>query len=676
MAPALAIDSLPQASLVQTADLNNDGWEDVVVASGFSPIIQWYENTGGAFGAGTFVATTGGLSIGAILTGDVNSDGNVDIVVGLAVNSPVQDRKIMWYNNTDGMGSFGPSILINVGDTQIVSGLALADLNGDKTPDLVSSTSANNRVTWFSNLYGNGTFGPPEAIMIDTNPFRDLTVGDLTGDHTPDVVAAQGDRILWFNNTDGLASFATGLEIASGISTITSVILGDIDGDGDQDVAVGNAHDEVVGMVTWFENIDNATSFAPTPLFTTSAQGTQQVLLADLDGDGDLDLASLSTLDSSKVAWYENTDGAGFFSAQIVIALTPPPPPFPDPAIAFTNFAATDVDKDGDIDFVATQSVDNRLDWFENAQVVPSFAPSESGVSTVPESPRSAIAIDLDSDGDLDIVYASAGDNSISWQENTDGAGLFGPRIVITDLAGGASAVIAADFDLDGDWDLAAACDSGKYTWYENTNGAGAFGPEIIIKSNEGGASTLAAGDVDGDGDDDIVGGTTTNNRIVLFFNTDGQGSFGPRVTIDGNSLTSGGPRSVILADLDGDGDLDVAAAFFNVNRLAWYENTDGTGSFGSQNIVVTGTGPFDGGTTTFAADLDGDSDLDLLAGAFDENRIAWHRNNGAGSFSSQIIISSNGAPQVRSVIAADLDGDGDNDVASASYAPANSGIF
>jgi len=139
-----------------------------------------------------------------------------------------------------------------------------------------------------------------------------------------------------------------------------------------------------------------------------------------------------------------------------------------------------------------------------------------------------------------------------------------------------------------------------------------------------------------------------------------GNASFSPQQII---STLANGARSVYVADLDGDGDLDVLSSSYYDDEIAWYENT-GNGTFGSQQIISTLA---DGAYSVYAADLDGDGDLDVLSASATDDEIAWYENTGSGTFGSQQIISTlaNGA---RSVYAADLDGDGDLDVLSASY--------
>ena len=97
---------------------------------------------------------------------------------------------------------------------------------------------------------------------------------------------------------------------------------------------------------------------------------------------------------------------------------------------------------------------------------------------------------------------------------------------------------------------------------------------------------------------------------------------------------------------------------------VAWYENTDGRGTFGPQQVITTQAA---GAGSVHAADLDGDGDMDVLSASWDDNKIAWYENtDGRGTFDQQRVITTQ-ANEARSVYAADLDGDGDMDVLSAS---------
>ncbi|NPA44052.1 MAG: VCBS repeat-containing protein, partial [Chlorobi bacterium] len=83
------------------------------------------------------------------------------------------------------------------------------------------------------------------------------------------------------------------------------------------------------------------------------------------------------------------------------------------------------------------------------------------------------------------------------------------------------------------------------------------------------------------------------------------------------------------------------------------------------QNIIIETL--TNGAECVYSIDLDGDGDNDILSASYEDDKIAWYENDGSGNFSSQKIITTlaDGATSVYSI---DLDGDGDNDILSASY--------
>jgi hypothetical protein len=128
-----------------------------------------------------------------------------------------------------------------------------------------------------------------------------------------------------------------------------------------------------------------------------------------------------------------------------------------------------------------------------------------------------------------------------------------------------------------------------------------------------------------------------------------------------GQTVTTGADlaQSVYAADVDGDGDVDLISASSADDEVAWFEN-DGNGVF-TTHVIDTMA---DGVRAVTAADLDGDGDTDILSGAETSGRISWHQNNGSEVFTTQTVTSmSNG---VKNVLAVDVDGDGDLDVVSA----------
>ena len=423
--------------------------------------------------------------------------------------------------------------------------------------------------------------------------------------------------------------------------------------DGDGDLDVLSGLDGDYN-IAWYENLDGTGDFGPPRVITTAADYTRSVYAADLDGDGDLDVLSASH-DDDKIAWYENTDGTGGFGPQQVIAAE---------VWRASSVYAADLDGDGDIDVLSASAGDKKIAWYENTDGAGDFGPRK--VITVDATRALSVhAADLDGDGDIDVLSASEGDDKIAWYENTDGAGGFGPQQVITTAADEAQSVYAADLDGDGDFDvLSASYRDDKIAWYENTDGAGGFGPQRVIVTTGGrGAMSVYAADLDGDGDIDVLSSSWNINKISWYENLDGAGSFGPPQIL--NPVASF-LLSARAADLDGDGDIDVLSASYSDDKIAWYENIDGVGEFGPEQAITPATAS--GAFSVFAADLDGDGDTDVLSASHLDAKIAWYENtDGVGGFGPQQVITTD-AWGANTVYATDLDGDGDVDVLSASF--------
>ena len=155
------------------------------------------------------------------------------------------------------------------------------------------------------------------------------------------------------------------------------------------------------------------------------------------------------------------------------------------------------------------------LPIFTNAQTT--FAP-EQIISTNVDYATSVYAIDLDSDGDNDVLSASFDDDKIAWYEN-NGSGNFSAEQIISTNADGARAVYAIDIDGDGDNDvLSVSAYDDKIAWYKN-NGSGNFSTEQLISTNADGAWSVYAIDLDGDGDNDVLSASINDNKIAWYEN-------------------------------------------------------------------------------------------------------------------------------------------------------------
>ena len=124
------------------------------------------------------------------------------------------------------------------------------------------------------------------------------------------------------------------------------------------------------------------------------------------------------------------------------------------------------------------------------------------------------------------------------------------------------------------------------------------------------------------------------------------------------------GPFDVFVADMDGDGDMDVVSASIEDDKIFWYENDGNKDPFFATAEIATSV---DGIRSVFVADMDGDGDLDIVSASENDANIAWYENDGNADPSWTAADIASTAEDSRNVFAADMDGDGDMDIVSAS---------
>ena len=621
------------ATDVVAADLDTDGDLDILFVARDDKI-GWFENTDGA---GTFgqlrVISTVADDPWSVIAADLDGDGDADV---LSVSS---GARVAWFENVDGRGAFGPMRTISSSATGARSVVA-ADFDGDDDLDVLI---ASDTVAWFENTDGRGFFGEQQVITAQSDFAQSVFAADLDGDGDVDAIAAENNLVAWYEN-NGQGVFGERQTITTEAASGESVVAADIDGDGDLDVLSGSARD---GELAWYENTDGDGAFGLQRIVDPLAIGNESVRAADIDGDGDLDVLSGAR---HGIAWYENTDGQGAFGDRRMVTTR-------------TNWtesvAAADLDGDGDVDALSASKYDDKVAWYENTDGQGRFG-DQRVLTHAAAGSRSAVTADIDGDGDQDVISASVSDDKVAWYENTDGHGKFGRQRVISRDADGASSVYVADVDGDGDADvLSASSLDGKVAWYENLDGRGTFSDERIISLGAARVDSVFAADLDGDGDLDVLSTSSRRKNILAWYeNEDGAGTFGSARTIGQNDES----RSIDVADVDGDGDLDVLEAFDS--GVAWYENEDGAGSFGSRRLI---TSEVDHANSVRTSDLDGDGDLDVLSASVRDNKVAWYENtDGRGTFGAQRVLTKlDRWDLILQVSSTDIDGDGDADVVS-----------
>ncbi len=304
--------------------------------------------------------------------------------------------------------------------------------------------------------------------------------------------------------------------------------IGDINRDGRPDVVIV---DNLKWDIRWFENPGPKEIAQPWKLHRVAQPkeipGSYDVALSDLDGDGDLDVAASSWRFGNRFDWFENAGQPGEGSEWIRHEV--------EHMTAETRtIAVADFNRDGKPDLLGSARVGNLIVWYENSGKPATEHWKKHVIDARTVAPAHGHPVDMDADGDLDVVMA------------------FG---------------IAAPVGNN-------SPDSHQIAWYENlgTPGPGTEWKKHPIAASFPQGFEAVAGDLDGDGDLDVVAtGWGARGRIAWFEN-----SGDPTRDWAMHSIKQNWPNAVtvVLADLDNDGRLDiVACAERGANELRWWRN-------------------------------------------------------------------------------------------------------
>jgi VCBS repeat protein len=678
MPPMVTTCSASAATRLVVADVSGDGLLDVVMGGAGTPAtyaVLLGHGNGMIAEASTFTVNSPPITTGAgLVAARFDADASADLAI-VATGGQVAILLSL------GDGTFGGPTYVPAGTAP--TDIAAADLESDGDIDLLVADSTGAAVVPLI-ANGDGTFAPLAAISLSFSPNR-IHAGDIVGDAAPDilVIGSAGTAIL---QGQALPNFTSAFTSTSGGLGFPAVLDADLDGDLDIVLSIPGTvflGDGVGGFVAPVAgtfgtdlgafgssvcapaDLDGDTNddllilsgggavsadLSLTPLLSKNprvqnphvvtlgglATGTPAgVVSGDFNGDGKDDLATAFTSMPIGVSYLSIVLGhaTGLSTAQPINLLLSQVGPT---NVAPAALACGDFDGDGTDDIV----VANNFTSVTPVQISVLFG-NKQGLFGLPIALPSTIAVpggmaglvavtvaDFDGDGNLDLAGFQAGGGAPPALTPSQAVVYLGDGLGALTLAGltavartNSAFVPAGDFDGDGRHDLVLRINPTTLSVLPGV-GAGTFAPGILVTVPPGVGE--AAGDVDGDGRDDlIVFPATGAGADVATHRSLGAFTFGPGLRST-TATTDAGGGAVALADVNGDGRLDIV--------------TDGapgadTGVFVQQStglFIHVSLGTLSDGLGLATGDVDGDGREDIVhAGVVGGSQIflEWHRN-------------------------------------------------
>jgi len=338
--------------------IDNDQYIDIVVGTSIGNSIFWLKNdTAGNFTVQTTPISSTMNSVGGVAIADLNNDGFNDVIA-----TSYFDGKVVWFPN-DGLGNFNAETVIS---TQVdgAGQIYARDIDGNSTLDLSVSAYLGNEVVWFSND-GSGIFGAKNSIDNSIASPGAFAIEDMDGDGDIDAVIANSinygtpndSRIeVFYNNGSGLFTADTNPVADNTKDYIFSIMVADVDNDSNIDILVT----DLQGDPSWFKRIpvSPGTANYVETLISTSIANPACLDLRDLDNDSldDFVLSSATAGAGNDIVWFKN-NGLGSFGPEIIIDNTQ--------SQAYT-FTFADFDLDNDLDIASVAYNDDKINIFIN----------------------------------------------------------------------------------------------------------------------------------------------------------------------------------------------------------------------------------------------------------------------------------------------------------------------
>jgi hypothetical protein len=492
-------------------------------------------------------------------------------------------------------------------------------------------------------IYGRASYA------VGAGPIA-IAAGDLSGDGRTDFVTANpGDDTISVLVARPGGAFRSRVSYPSGTGPV-ALALGDLDGDASLDVAVvvANCPGSVcgAGMLAVFHGRGDGT--LDPPVFSTTDPNPQEVTIADLDADGDADVAVTCALTTI-------TQGPGNVAILLGNGDGSLQPAVHYPAgDGVGGIVAEDFTGDGTLDLAITNGVAIVV-----THAVALLAGNGDGSFQAPVPfdteilPTRLVAGRFDAGPTLDLAVLAAGGRAVSMLVG-NGDGTFQPRVDVP-VGFGPTALAASDLDGDGDLDLAStaftALTQGGSIGILRGHGDGTFDPFEEYLTGAIGPS-LVAGDFDADGTADLA--APDRGSLVIVFHGTGGATLQRAVASPAGAL----PFGIAAADFDADGALDAVTADVQGGTVSVLLG-DGAGGFAPPLAAPAGVQPL----AIVAADFDRDGRPDVAVTNAPKG-VAVLLGTGGGGLGPMKLFPT--APAPIALVTGDFTADGTADLATA----------